>query len=57
MNFEIFDKWWEYFTVIFWGISNPENEKIMGEKNVSKAEIHEKYADSFKKILSGKRHK
>ncbi len=52
IDFEIFDKWWEYFLVILWGFSHPSNEKLMGNKNVSKADIKKKYENKIIEVFN-----
>lgn len=52
MNHEIFDKWWEYFHVIFWGFSPPSNAKLMGCENVEKDDIKSEYESKVVEVLA-----
>lgn len=37
-NHEIFDHWWEYFTIIWWGIFPPTMDKLMNGRQFTKKE-------------------
>ncbi len=52
MNFEIFDKWWEYFLVIFWGFSPPANVKLMGRENIKIVDIKLEYESKVVEVLA-----
>lgn len=52
MNFEIFDKWWEYFLVIFWGFSHPSNTKLLGREIQKKDDIKTQYEAKIADVLN-----
>lgn len=62
---EIFDKWWEYFLVMWWGLKPPKSEKIIEDKRRSHSEFKDEYftnlqamkssdLETFDKILDNK---
>lgn len=52
MNYEIFEKWWEYFLVISWGFSHPTSSKLMGRDNVNKDDLKNKYESQILDVLN-----
>lgn len=54
MEFEIFDKWWEYFLVIIWGFSHPTNKKLMGRDSASKIKIKNEYEAKIVEVFNTK---
>lgn len=52
MNYEIFEKWWEYFLVIFWGFSHPTSSKLMGRENVKKDDLKNQYGSQILDVLN-----
>ncbi len=56
INYEIFDSWWEYFLVAWWGISTPSNEKLFGKKATSD-DITNKYENKISLLLKKKKMK
>ncbi|QQS37590.1 MAG: hypothetical protein IPM56_06450 [Ignavibacteriales bacterium] len=52
MNYEIFEKWWEYFLVIFWAFSRPSNKKLMKYEQVTKEDLKIKYGPRISDVLN-----
>lgn len=51
IDYEIFEKWWEYFLVAKWSFYRPSNEKLTGLKIVTYKNIEKKYSDKLKKLF------
>jgi len=50
-NHEIFEHWWEYFIVIWWGFSNPTNENFLKRIKPSKNVIFKEYMGAVTNLL------
>lgn len=52
-NSEIFDHWWEYFLVMWWGISTPKPEKLIPPpKDIKLDNISADFKDKIETLLS-----
>lgn len=52
MKHEIFEHWWEYFVVPFWGFSNPSDTTLLQRELPKKSGTNQKWQDDINALLS-----